>query len=51
MRLADLRPMHDQKRAGRHSEFILSHEVLNHRSGTVIAITITSQPQRAGFLI
>jgi mRNA interferase MazF len=28
---------------------ILSHDVFNERSGTVVAIAITSQPQRAGF--
>jgi mRNA interferase MazF len=28
---------------------ILSHEVFNERSGTVIAMVVTSQPQRAGF--
>jgi mRNA interferase MazF len=28
---------------------ILSHDVFNTRSGTVIAVAITSQPQRAGF--
>lgn len=28
---------------------ILSHDVFNARSGTVIAVAITSQPQRAGF--
>ena len=28
---------------------ILSHDVFNARSGTVIAIALTSQPQRAGF--
>ena len=28
---------------------ILSHDVFNERSGTVIAAAITSQPQRAGF--
>ncbi|MDT8377447.1 MAG: type II toxin-antitoxin system PemK/MazF family toxin [Desulfotignum sp.] len=27
----------------------LSHNVFNQRSGTVIAVAITSQPQRAGF--
>jgi mRNA interferase MazF len=27
----------------------LSHDVFNERSGTVIAVAITSQPQRAGF--
>ncbi|WP_236609867.1 type II toxin-antitoxin system PemK/MazF family toxin [Desulfotignum phosphitoxidans] len=28
---------------------MLSHNVFNERSGTVIAVAITSQPQRAGF--
>jgi mRNA interferase MazF len=28
---------------------ILSHDVFNDRSGTVIAVALTSQPQRAGF--
>jgi mRNA interferase MazF len=28
---------------------ILSHDVFNERSGTVIAMALTSQPQRAGF--
>ena len=28
---------------------ILSQDVFNERSGTVIAMAITSQPQRAGF--
>lgn len=28
---------------------VVSHEIFNARSGTVIALAITSQPQRAGF--
>ena len=28
---------------------VLSHDVFNARSGTVIAVALTSQPQRAGF--
>jgi mRNA interferase MazF len=28
---------------------VISHEALNRHSGTVIALAITSQPQRAGF--
>jgi len=28
---------------------ILSHDIFNERSGTVIAVAITSQPQKAGF--
>jgi mRNA interferase MazF len=30
---------------------ILSQDVFNERSGTVIAVALTSQPQRAGFLL
>jgi mRNA interferase MazF len=28
---------------------VISHDVFNERSGTVIAMALTSQPQRAGF--
>jgi len=28
---------------------VLSHDVFNDRPGTVIAIALTSQPQKAGF--
>jgi mRNA interferase MazF len=28
---------------------IVSHDIFNERSGTVIAMALTSQPQRAGF--
>jgi mRNA interferase MazF len=28
---------------------VLSHDIFNERSGTVIAMAVTSQPQRAGF--
>jgi len=28
---------------------VLSHEVFNMSSGTVIAVAVTSQPQKAGF--
>jgi mRNA interferase MazF len=38
---------HEQ--AGRRPVLILSHDVFNERSGTVIAIALTSRPQRAGF--
>jgi mRNA interferase MazF len=27
----------------------LSHDIFNERSGTVIAVAVTSQPQQAGF--
>ena len=28
---------------------VISHDIFNERSGTVLAMAITSQPQRAGF--
>jgi mRNA interferase MazF len=34
---------------GRRPVLIVSHDVFNERSGTVIAMAITSQPQKAGF--
>ena len=46
---ADPNPVKGQKRAGRRPVLIISHDVFNERSGTVIAIAITGQPQRAGF--
>ena len=38
---------HEQ--AGRRPVLVISHDIFNERSGTVIAMAITSQPQRAGF--
>ena len=46
---ADLNPVRGQEQAGRRPVLVVSHEVFNERSGTVIAMAITSQPQRAGF--
>lgn len=46
---ADLDPARGHEQAGRRPVVIISHEVFNERSGTVIAMAITSQPQRAGF--
>ncbi len=46
---ADLNPIRGSERAGLRPVVILSQEVFNQRSGTVIAVAITSQPQRAGF--
>ena len=37
------------QQAGLRSILILSQDIFNERSGTVIAMAITSQPQRAGF--
>lgn len=46
---ANLDPSTGNEQAGRRPVLILSHEVFNERSGTVIAVALTSQPQRAGF--
>jgi len=46
---ADLDPIRGREQAGRRPVVVLSHEVFNQRSGTVIAMAVTSQPQRAGF--
>jgi mRNA interferase MazF len=49
VRWADLNPVRGQEQAGVRPVLILSHDVFNERSGTVIAMAITSQQQRAGF--
>jgi mRNA interferase MazF len=49
IRWADLNPVRGNEQAGRRPVLILSHDVFNERSGTVIAVALTSQPQRAGF--
>ena len=49
VRWADLNPVRGREQAGLRPVLILSHDVFNERSGTVIAMAITSQPQRAGF--
>ncbi|MXX03511.1 MAG: type II toxin-antitoxin system PemK/MazF family toxin [Gemmatimonadetes bacterium] len=49
IRWANLSPTRGREQAGRRPVLILSHEIFNQRSGTVIAMAITSQPQRAGF--
>ena len=46
---ADLNPTKGHEQAGLRPVLILSHDVFNERSGTVIAVALTSQPQRAGF--
>lgn len=49
IRWADLNPARGHEQAGLRPVLILSHDIFNKRSGTVIAVAITSQPQRAGF--
>ena len=46
---ADLNPVVGSEQGGLRPVLVLSHDVFNERSGTVIAVAITSQPQRAGF--
>ena len=49
IRWADLNPVRGREQAGLRPVLILSHDIFNARSGTVIAVAITSQPQKAGF--
>ncbi len=46
---ADLNPVRGREQAGLRPVLILSEDVFNEHSGTVIAMVITSQSQRAGF--
>jgi len=48
---ADLNPVRGHEQAGVRPVLIISHDVFNLRSGTVIALAITSQPPQAGFPI
>ena len=49
IRWADLNPVPGREQAGQRPVLILSHDVFNERSGTVIAVAMTSQEPRAGF--
>ena len=46
---ADLNPVIGSEQGGLRPVLVLSHNVFNDRSGTVIAVAITSQSQRAGY--
>ena len=46
---ADLNAVKGQEQSGRRPVLVISHAVFNERSGTVIAMAITSQSQSAGF--
>ena len=46
---AELDPTQGREQAGRRPVLVISHDIFNERSGTVIAMVITSQPQKAGF--
>ena len=46
---ADLNPVLGSEQGGLRPVLVLSHNVFNERSGTVIAVALTSQPQKAGY--
>ena len=45
----DLNPVRGREQAGLRPVLILSQELFNRKSETVIAMAITSRPQKAGF--
>jgi mRNA interferase MazF len=49
VRWADLEPTRGNEQAGLRPVLVLSEDVFNDRSGTVIAVALTSQEPRAGF--
>ena len=49
IRSAELDPTCGNEQQGTRPVLIISHDVFNERSGTVLAMVITSKPQRAGF--
>jgi mRNA interferase MazF len=46
---ADLDPTRGHEQSGRRPVVVLSQDIFNARSGTIIAVALTSQPQKAGF--
>ena len=46
---AELNPTVGHEQAGERPVIVLSHDIFNERSGTVIAIAVSSQEPRAGF--
>ncbi|MCX5753091.1 MAG: type II toxin-antitoxin system PemK/MazF family toxin [Candidatus Krumholzibacteria bacterium] len=46
---AELDPTKGREQAGERPVLVLSHDIFNERSGTVIAMALTSAPQKAGF--
>lgn len=49
IRWADLDPTRGHEQSGQRPVLVLSADVFNERSGTVIAMALTSQEPRAGF--
>lgn len=46
---ANLMPTQGNEQQGKRPVLILSNDIFNSKSGTVIAVALTSQPQKAGF--
>ena len=46
---AELDPTRGNEQRGMRPVLILSHDTFNEKSGTVIAVSLTSQPQKAPF--
>lgn len=46
---ADLNPTRGREQSGQRPVLVISQDVFNEHSGTVIAVALTSQPQKAGF--
>lgn len=49
VRWANLNPVRGNEQAGLRPVLVISHDTFNKRSGTVIAMAITSQTPKAGF--
>lgn len=49
IRWADLNPGRGHEQASLRPVLVLSHDIFNEHSGTVIAAAIASRPQKAGF--
>ena len=49
IRWANLNPTVGSEQAGMRPVLVLSKNVFNDKSGTAIAVALTSQPQKAGF--
>ena len=49
IRWADLNPVKGNEQAGLRPVLVISHDIFNERSGTVIAMAVTAQSPRAGF--
>ena len=49
VRWVELNPVRGREQSGRRPVLVVSHDVFNDRSGTVIAVAMTNQEPRAGF--